>query len=279
MSETLPATTDDRYVVAALDRGLELLEQLAERPDSGVSDLARHAGSTKSQAFRILRTLEARGYVRKDPETRTYALGYRPLFLAEHVERQAILLRSARPHMRALARQTGENVHLIARDGLDSICIALEESDQPLRLYASVGRRGPLHAGGGSTVLLAHASEEVRAAVLAEPLETYTPKTITDPDRLRALLHSVRERGWHEADEDVDPGAYALSVPIHDHAGAVVAALSVAGPKSRLTDAARELHLEALRRAGSLISQDMGWTTSPTDHGSGQRGTRAPRRP
>lgn len=259
MSETPSATTDDRYVVAALDRGLELLEHLAERPDSGVSDLARLSGSTKSQAFRILRTLERRGFVRKDPETRTYALGYRPLFLAERIERQAILLRSARPHMRALARETGENVHLIAREGLNSMCIALEESDQPLRLYAAVGRRGPLHAGGGSTVLLAHASDEVREAVLGEALETYTPKTITDPDRLRALLHTIRERGWHEADEDVDPGAYALSVPIHDHAGAVVAALSVAGPKSRLTDAARAAHLDALHAAGTRISRELGW--------------------
>lgn len=249
---------DPRYLVATLDRGLNMLEYLAENPDVGVTELARRTGSTKSKAYRLLHTLEAHGYVRKDPEARTYALGYRTLFLAEHTHRQASLTRVAKAPMQRLAARTRENVHLIARDGADSICIALEESDQPLRLYAAVGRRGPLHAGGGSTVLLAHAPKAIREAVLAGPLEAYTDKTVTDPAQLRKVLADVRDRGWHHADEDVDPGAFALSVPLRDYSGEVVAALSVAGPCSRLDDDVAQRHLNVLREAAATISRELG---------------------
>lgn len=250
---------EDRYVVAALDRGLRLLEELAEHPDLGVTELAKRTGSTKSQAFRMLHTLERRGYVRKDPDARTYALGYRTLFLGERTHRQTALIRAATPHLHELAEATGENAHLIARDGRHSICIALAESEQPLRLYAEVGRYGPLHAGGGSTVLLAHAPAEVRDAVLAGPLERFTAKTVTDPDRLHGVLDAVRRRGWHHADEDVDAGAYALSAPLRDHSGAVVAALSVAGPCSRLDAPTRERHVERLLGTARRISSELGW--------------------
>ncbi len=249
---------NNKYVVAALDRSMQLLEQLAVSPDVGISEIAKRTGSTKTQAFRLLHTLELRGYVRKDPSTRTYALGYRVLYLSEHVNRQTALIRIAQPHMRELTVLTGENVHLIVRDGLHSVCIALEESEQPLRLYASVGRFGPLHAGGGSTVLLAHAPDEVQNEILSGNLEAYTPYTITDLEDLRELLVNVRRQDHHLAKEDVDLGAYSVATPIRDHSDNVIAALSVAGPRSRLNARTQQLHTQGVIATASTISKELG---------------------
>lgn len=256
---SLTPNRDDRYVVAALDRSMQLLELLAVSPDLGISEIAKRTGGTKTQAFRLLHTLELRGYVRKDPNTRTYALGYRLLYLAEHINRQTVLIRTAQPHMRELATFTGENVHLLVREGLYSVCIALEESEQPVRLYAAIGRLGPLHAGGGSTVLLAHAPDEVQDEILSGTLTAYTPNTLTDPDMLREVLACVRQQGHHLAKEDVDLGAYSVATPIRDHSGDVIAALSVAGPRSRLNPNTQQLHTQAVVETASLISQELGW--------------------
>lgn len=255
-----PSAQDGKYVVAALDRTMQLLEQLALSPDVGISEIAKRTGSTKTQAFRLLHTLGLRGYVRKDPATRTYALGYRILYLAEHVNRQTALIRTAQAPMRELAAVTGENVHLLVREGSHSVCIALEESEQPVRLYAAVGRLGPLHAGGGSTVLLAHAPDDVQNEVLSGRLIAYTPHTLTDPEKVRELIAQIQQLGYHLAKEDVDLGAYAVAAPIRDHSSTVVAALSVAGPCSRLNARSQQAHTQEVMSTCRTISGQLGWT-------------------
>jgi IclR family transcriptional regulator, KDG regulon repressor len=245
------------YTIASLDAALTLLETIADQPGLGVTELARRTGSTKSQVFRQLYTLQERGYVHKDPATRTYGLGYRPLYVAERARRQTNLIRQAQPFLEELAERSRENVHLIVRDGVHSVCVALCESPQNLRLYAQVGRKGPLHAGGGSKVLLAYAPSEVRQQVLSGPLERFNDATITDPAELERVLEAIVRDGWHLALEDIDEGAFALSAPIRDHADRVVAALSIAGPVYRLDESAEAQHRAMVLDYAGRISRSL----------------------
>lgn len=246
------------YTVAAVDRAIILLETLAKHPDAGVTELAQHTDATKSQVFRLLHTLEARGYVRKDPATKSYRLGYRAIHLGDEGRKQASLNHVAGPILDELAAETEENVHLIVRDGMRSLCVGLRESSLPLRLYAEIGRPGPLHAGGGSVLLLAYAPEDVQRRVLAGPLEVYTPATVTEPTRLAELLATVRARGYHVATNDLDEGAFSIAAPVRDHSGEVVAALSVAGPISRLTEKRSASHRAKVIRSAERLSADLG---------------------
>ncbi len=242
------------YTIASLDAALTLLETIAEHPGLGVTELARLTGSTKSQVFRQLHTFQERGYVLKNPITRAYDLGYRPLYVAERAKRQTNLLSLAQPYLDELSALSRENAHLIVRDGHHSVCVGLCESPQNLRLYAQVGRRGPLHAGGGSKVLLAYAPYEVRTDVLAGPLERYTDATITDPEVLDQVLAAIVRDGYHLALQDIDDGAFAMSAPIRDHTDGVVAALSIAGPMYRLTGEAETRHREMILAFTTRIS-------------------------
>lgn len=252
------------YVIAALDKGLLLLRHLAENPNAGVSEIASKTGSTKSQVFRLLYTLERRGFVHKDPATRNYHLGHACLFVGERAKAQSSLVTVAEEVMERLVRETEENVHLVVREGIKSVVIALKETQQPLRLYAEVGREGPLHAGGSSMVLLAHAPRAVVEDVLSEELEAYTEHTVTLPDVVRDTLRKIREDGCHVALEDLDAGAFSIAAPVRDHRGAVVAAISVAGPVSRLTAAAQESHVRRVVEAADAISRGLGMPGSTT---------------
>lgn len=248
------------YTVASVDKALELLELIAEQPNLGVTEIAERAASSKSQVFRLLHTLEQRGFVRKDTTSRAYTLGYRCMYLGERGMRQTGLVQLAQPLLDELAERSRENVHLVARDGTRSMVIAMRESPQPLRLYAEVGRRGPLHAGGASTVLLAFSPEDVRDQVLASELRVFTPATVVDPRELRTLLVQIRERGYHISRADLDEGAFSIAAPVRDHRGEVVAALSIAGPMSRLNEERSSMYLDLVRDYASRISRALGWT-------------------
>ena len=247
------------YTIGAVDRALHLLEIVAEHPDIGLSELARLSGASKTLAFRMASTLEARGYLHKDPVHRTYALGYKPLFLTERLQRSSALVRTVDPVLDDLAARTRENVSLLVREDLHTVCLAIRQSPQPIRLYAELGRHGPLHVGGGPKLLLAYAPDGVQAAVLSAELPAFTPSTLVDPKRLKALLARIRRHGYNVSHGDMDAGAFSVAAPVRDHAGRVVASLSVAGPQSRLTGDLEALYVRMLVEAGAEVSARLGF--------------------
>jgi IclR family KDG regulon transcriptional repressor len=247
------------YTITVLDQALKLLEVVAKRQNIGLSELARLTGTTKTLAFRMASTLEARGYLLKDDEERTYSLGYKPLYLSEQMQHHSPLVRIANAFLDDLSERTRENVSLFVRDGLATICLAIRQSPQPIRLYAELGRQSPLHVGGGPKLLLAFAPDEIQEAVLSRPLASYTPSTIIDPKRLRSRLKRIRQQGYNVSHGDLDAGAFSVAAPVRDHAGRVVASVSVAGPQSRLTRDLENLYVRMLIEAANEISAKLGW--------------------
>lgn len=243
------------YRIAAVDRALQVMESLAERPGQGVTEIAGRLGMTKSIVFRILQTLEARGFVAKDEERSIYSLGYRVSVLGERAGSHSGLLQAARDVMERLRDLTDENVNLVVRDKHRSLVLATREGRHSMRIFAQAGRSGPLHAGGGSMLLLAFAPAEVRAEVLAGPLKRYTAHTITDPAALEPRLARIRRRGWNIAQNDLDEGAFSVAAPIHGPEGEVIAAISVAGALARFDEERRERYLAAVQAAASRISR------------------------
>ena len=256
-SEAPDRETPRDYRIAAVDRAVSVVEALAEEPAQGVTALAERLGLTKSIVFRILRTLEGRGVVVRDPDRAEYSLGFRMSLLGERASRQDGLLFAARPIMDDLQEATGENVNLVVRDGARTMVIATREGRHSMRLFAHAGRHGPLHAGGGSQLLLAFAPAELRRAVLAGPLERYTPHTITDPSALARRLARIVEQGWNVALDDLDEGAFSVAAPIRGIGREVVAAISVAGAVARLDEERRHRNLDAARTAGERISRSL----------------------
>lgn len=255
-AEARPGPAKD-YTIAAVDRALLVLEALADKPGQGVTQLSKTLGMTKSIVFRLLQTLEDRGFVFRDPDHAVYSLGYRIGVLGERVGPDGSLLVAARPVMDALRDKTSENVNLVVREGLRTLVVATRAGHHSIRLFAQAGRHGPLHAGGGSLCLLAYSDLNVVNAVLANPLEAFTPYTITDREKLRHTLSRIRANGYNIALNDLDEGAFSVAAPIFGSDDTVVACISVAGPVVRFDEERREGYIRATLDAANEISSKL----------------------
>ena len=221
------------YSIAAVDRALDLLEALSRIGPAPLASLAAEAKCTRTAGFRLLRTLEARGFAIQDEARGMWRLGARWSVLGRAAVEQGALAATAMPFLAALGKTSGENTYLRVRDGLESETIAIFQTDPGLRVYSEVGKRQPLHAGS-SRLLLAHAPEAVQTQVLAQRLPRFTPATRTDAVWIAADLQRIRSRGYLLTTDEVTAGAATVAAPVWDASGQVVAVLSVSAPTMRM---------------------------------------------
>jgi IclR family KDG regulon transcriptional repressor len=259
------------YSIAAVGRSLDLLEALARVGPAPLATLAEAARCTRTAGFRLLRTLEARGFAIQDEARGIWRLGARWAVLARAAQQQGALAATAMPMLAALGKATGENVYLRIRDGMESETIAIYQTDPGLRLYSEVGQRRPLHAGPGR-LLLAHAPEAVQTQVLAQRLPRFTPATRTDSAWIAADLQRIRSRGYLVTADEVMPGAVGISAPVRDASGQVVAALSVSAPSMRMRPPRPRSLVPQVLETAAKLSQALGDSpagpkpTQPQEH-------------
>ena len=245
------------YSIAAVDRALDLLEALAHVAPAPLVALAESAGCTRTAAFRLLRTLEARGFAIQDEARGVWRLGARWAMLGQAAQDQGALLATATPFLAELGQAVGENVYLRRRDALESETLGVFQADPALRLYTLAGDHKPLHAGP-ARLLLAYAPEAVQTQVLAQRLPRFTPATRTDPAWIAADLQRIRSRGFLITSDEVTPGAVSVTAPVRDAGGQVVAALSVTAPSMRMRPPRPRALLPQVLEAAGKLSQALG---------------------
>lgn len=252
-----PARPARDYSIAAVDRTLDLLEALAVIGPAPLAAIADAAKCTRTTGFRLLRTLQGRGFAIQDEARGVWRLGARWSALGQAAENQGALAATALPFMNELAKACGENVYLHVRDGQMGETIAIIQADPGLRVYSEVGRRRPLHAGP-YRLLLAHAPEAVQTQVLAQKLPRFTPATRTDPTWIAADLQRIRARGYLITADEIAPGAVTVAVPVRDASGQVVAALCVSAASLRMRPPRPRALVPTLADAAAKLSHALG---------------------
>ncbi|MGH7043577.1 MAG: IclR family transcriptional regulator [Acetobacteraceae bacterium] len=245
------------YSIAAVDRALDLLEALARIAPAPLIALADSAGCTRTAAFRLLRTLEARGFAIQDEARGVWRLGARWTMLGQAAQDQGALVATAAPFLAELGHAVGENVYLRRRDTLEAETLGVFQADPALRLYTVAGDRKPLHAGT-ARLLLAYAPEAVQTQVLAQRLPRFTPATRTDPAWIAADLQRIRSRGYLITADEVTPGSVSVTAPVRDAGGQVVAALSVTAPSMRMRPPRPRALLPQVLEAAAKLSRALG---------------------
>jgi DNA-binding IclR family transcriptional regulator len=256
MKEQNPAST-----LQSVDRAITILKTLGDAAsDLGVTDLSQRLGFPKSTVYRLLTTLEQGELVEQDPATEKYRLGVGLVRLAEPVLVRMDLQQAAQPHLRALAEACHETVNLsILTSDAKVINIASFPSPHMVRNVGWIGREMLPHSVSSGKALLAHMSKRRVDRILASGLPRFTERTITDPHRLQEELAQVRQRGYAVAREELEEGLSAISAPIVDREGHVIAVVSVSGPSFRLTEKRLEELAEMTRETAQAISHQMGW--------------------
>jgi DNA-binding IclR family transcriptional regulator len=234
--------------VQSVDRAVDLLLAVAavSPAASGVPALAQVCGLNRATAWRLLKTLQARGLVTVDGTTGRYSLGLTALELGGAAGSGAVIA-AAHPTLERLSRQTGETASL-AMPGVGGLTY-VDEVTPPAVLTASwLGRTVPLHATSTGKALLAFLPAPEVRRVLAAALPAFTDSTITTPEALAAELAATRARGYGTCAGELESSLYGVSAPVLDRIGRPLAVLSIWGPRDRVPE-------ETFARLGAVVRQ------------------------
>src|SRR5580692_9983760 len=247
----------DSSPATAVERALNILEAAAQRRDGLTnSEISRKLAIPKSSASYILRTLERRGYLRRDAETGRYKLGLKILSLGGDAQSNLDIADLALPFMRSLVERVHLTAHLAVLDQGEAVYVEKVEAPGFFKVNTWVGRRMYLHSTSvGKSLLAWLQKQEMEAIVRQQGMKKRTPKTITAVSRLLADLELVREQGYAVDDEENSTGARCLGAPIHDATGSVTAALGVSGTLTQVDEENLSRIADALKETARRISR------------------------
>jgi len=245
----------NNYNVRAVERATWILSAFdGEHAERGVSEIAQATGLHKATAHRIIMTLLNCGFLERTADGEKFRLGLRLVELGLGALRRLDFRQAAFPYMQQLVERFNETCDLGIFDRGRVLYVEVVHSEHSLTVAARVGRHLPVHCTASGRVLLAFLPPEVVEPILSGPLAACTGKTITCPARLREELEATRQRGYGLDDEEFEVGIRAVSVPIRDIDGNLLAAMSMLGPSNRLTPERIAEIAEALVETASAVS-------------------------
>jgi IclR family pca regulon transcriptional regulator len=244
--------------VQSLDRGLAVIRAFGpDRERLSLSEVARATGLTRAAARRFLLTLVKLGYVRSDG--REFSLRPRVLELGYAYLSGLALPEVAAPHLEELVARLHESSSISVLDGHHVVYVARVPTKRIMTVAISVGTRFPAYATSMGRVLLAAMSEPELDRYLAEAtFEPFTGRTVTDPNRLRMIVHEVAKQGYAIVDQELEEGLRAIAAPIHGATDVGTAAINVSAHASRVSMAAMRTEiLPALLHTVGQIEADL----------------------
>jgi DNA-binding IclR family transcriptional regulator len=238
-----------------------VLDLLGSRGPLSLSELARELTLPKSTIHRICAVLVERSWAARDQLGR-FQLGIRALALTAAAG-ELPLVTAFRSVAADLLTRHNETVCLAVLDGEESVYLAIEETSHPVRLSTRVGSRTPAFASASGRVILAsRLPSNIDASFGGRLLVTPTGRRLNGVAELRTILDGVRRRGYAENHDETAIGLYAVSVPIQNAAGAILAALTICIPTSRVSAVRRKAMIRDLIAAGVRLSDLVGWLPS-----------------
>jgi len=248
------ALADGSFARSAM-RLVQLFEALA-KSEEGVSlaELSTTIAAPKSSLLGILRSMVALGYMEHGHGL--YRLGPKSFRLAADILAIRRFPNLVRPILQDLAARSGETVFLVVLDHLAQRVSYADviDSANPVRYTVPTGTTRPLYASAGGLMLLAFQEPAwIDAYLGSTPLEPLTPRTTTDPDRLRERLAAIRRDGFAISLGETVPGAAGLAAPIFNADGSVTVGILIGTPSDRFEEELPELK-RLLREATTRVA-------------------------
>lgn len=246
-----------RYSVPALEKGLDILELLAKAPEGlNVTAIATGLSRSTGEMYRIIQYLEWRGYIDRDRETDLYSLSFRVFRLAHEHPPLKSLVACAMPIMEALATEIGQSCHLVVVDRLSIVIVAQVDSPLPIRYSVRLGARFPIQEKSSGLLLSAFMPPAHFEALVQELSQTL------DDQALEIFINhveEVRKAGLENRESWLIPGITNLCRPVYNHAGLVVASLTVPYLAQRGNQVSVEDCSKALARSADTLSRALGY--------------------
>jgi IclR family acetate operon transcriptional repressor len=235
--------------VQSLTRGLSILDALAKaEAGTSLTDIAQRVQLPPSTTHRLLSTLEKMGYVYQSEDLGRWYVGLQAFTVGSRFLANRDFVGQSHVYMRRLMEQSGETANLAILDGTEAVFIAQVQCREMMRILVKLGSRVPLHASGvGKAIFAALPDEQIDAILKVKGLPRITDNTIVAPETMWAALKVIRHRGYSFDDEEHAPGTRCVAATIYDEHAEPLAAISLAGPSSRLPD-------ERIKQLGPIVA-------------------------
>jgi DNA-binding IclR family transcriptional regulator len=250
------------YFIKSVNNALELLEQFnVDSDELGVTELSKRLNLHKNKVFRLLATLETKGYIEQNNTRENYRLGLKSLELGQAFIKQLGFVRSAKPFLKEIVEKCNETAYLGIIRQNSSLYVDVEEANQIVKVVNRVGCRLPIHCTAIGKAQVAYASEEeLEKLGILDNMERFTPNTIVDKAKFMKHLKEVTRQGYALDNEEYDLGVKCIGVPLRDYTGRVVGGISVSSPSFRMTDELLEAEIiPIVKRVGENASKTLGF--------------------
>lgn len=251
------------YTIQSVSHALDILESFTKTEDElGVTALSKRLGLHKNNVFRLLATLEHRGYIEQNKATENYRLGPKTLQIGSIFIEQRECRRQARPVLESLMASSGETAVVAVLRGNKVIYMDSVETNKAVRAISRIGAMLPAHCTAvGKAQLAALSPVEIERLYPEISLSGLTDKSIKTRDALIAELKKTAERGYALENEECDPEVRSIGVPAKDFSKSVIAAVGIVAPASRLTDERLEKSgiISLLLESGKALSAKLGF--------------------
>lgn len=245
--------SDDAGVLPKVFRILDLIR---ENPAGlNLTTISESARLNKATAYRLLTDLERSGYLFRDG-SRLYTAGLKLTQFASPANFRSRLRDAARPALQELWRETHETINLGVLHAGTVLYLDVIQSPHIFRLASKVGMHRPVYCTALGKALVAFMPNEEREELLRPlPVTAYTAQTITNLVSLRKELDVVRRRRYAVDQQESVQGARCVAAPVLNAEDLAVAAVSIAGPVTRIGPDKVKLFAAAAREAAQGISE------------------------
>ena len=247
------------YIIQAVAHALDVLEQFHTDAELGVTELSKRLTLHKNNVFRILATLESRGYIEQNRSTENYRLGTQCLQLGQTYIQHMGLLQQAKSVMLDVVQACRETVYVTVMRQGKVVPIDMVEPDQAVRIVSHIGESLPLLCTAVGKVHLAFETGEEAQRSLPDLLDVHTEQTITDHGTLQSQLSEVLQKGYAIENGEHLADVRTVAVPIRDYTRSVVGSLAVSGPAYRIgTERLQQELVPLVIQAGKDLSSRLG---------------------
>jgi IclR family pca regulon transcriptional regulator len=241
--------------IQSLEKGLKVISSFdSDNHQMTLTEVAKRVDLTRSNARRILLTLQSLGYV-KCLDGKQFSLSAKVLGLGYSFLSALPVRDLAHSYMQELTHEVNESCSMATLDGQHMVYVARVQTKRIMTISLGIGTRLPLHATSMGKVLMAGLEPNALAELLKDmELEKFTEYTITDKQKLLERIELVRNRAWSISDQELEIGVRSIASPVKDKYGKTIAALNISGHASRVSkEDMIDTYLPALKSTVSKI--------------------------
>lgn len=247
-----------------LEKAVDVLDQLAEKGELSVAQLAELTGEPRSSLYRLISSLESRNLVEPASSRGLIRLGTRLLSWGSATQARLSIRDRALPVLQRINEDCELTTYLLVRRDYMGVCIERLEGLRVSSLSLMLGGFMSLHLGAAPRALLAFSDRAFwKDYVANHELESPTELPPLTEDHLLELLEQERSQGYTISDGDVSTGIASIGAPVYNHLGKVEAAISVSGIRAQVLEGEADRIIEIVVSAGREISDLMGAPRAP----------------